>query len=120
LGKIIKTIQILNSMLLKFEDVDIEQQNPYKKPIINTRIRNQERIDSNKTKHSIRFEFELSAGIENPVCKGKADQVSSKHSVAAIKVMKPSLKQTQRKRNKDKKLTFSNLFICLVLDLLGL
>ena len=80
------------------EDVDTEHQNSSKKPTINTRIRNQERIDSNKAKHSIRFEFEL-----NPVCKGKAEQVSSKHSVAAIKVMKPSLKQTQRKRNEDKK-----------------
>ena len=82
---------------------DPKKQNSSKKPTINTGIREQERIDSSKAKHSISFEFELTAGIENPVYKGKAEQVSSKQSVAAIKVMKPSLKQTQRKRNEDKK-----------------
>jgi hypothetical protein len=85
------------------EDVAIEYQNSSKKPTINTGIREQERIDSSKAKHSIRFEFELTAGIENPVYKGKAEQVSSKQSVSATKVVKPSLKKTQRKRNEDKK-----------------
>ena len=86
------------------EYVAIEYQNSSKKPTINIGIREQERIDSSKAKHSISFEFELTAGIENPVYKGKAEQVSSKQSVAAIKVVKPSLKQTQRKRNEDKNL----------------